>query len=99
MIGPFSPWPGNPVLRPTGNGWQSRNVYSPAAIVHEGRVVLLYRAHSEDRVSRIGFAVSDDGLHFAVARRLASQFDNATLVDLVDVPPEDHEARDVPGDR
>lgn len=64
MIGPFTPWPGNPVLRPSGEGWQSANVYNPAAVVHDGRVVLLYRAHAADRVSRIGYAVSDDGLHF-----------------------------------
>lgn len=64
MIGPFTPWSGNPVLRPSGDGWQSGNVYNPAAVVHDDRVVLLYRAHSDDRVSRIGYAVSDDGLHF-----------------------------------
>ena len=52
------------MLRPTGTGWQSANVYNPAAVVHDGRVVLLYRAHAADRVSRIGYAVSDDGLHF-----------------------------------
>ena len=66
MIGPFTPWSGNPVLRPSGDGWQSANVYNPAAAVHDDRVVLLYRAHSDDRVSRIGYAVSDDGLHFEV---------------------------------
>lgn len=66
MLGPFTPWPGNPVLRPTGKGWQSANVYNPAATVCDGRIVLLYRAHAADRVSRIGIAVSDDGLHFDV---------------------------------
>ena len=64
MLGSFSPWSGNPVLRPTGDGWQSENVYNPAAVVHEDRVVLVYRAHAADRVSRLGIAVSDDGLHF-----------------------------------
>jgi len=52
------------VLRPSGTCWQSSNVYNPAAVVHEDRVVLLYRAHAADKVSRIGFAASDDGLHF-----------------------------------
>ena len=64
MIGPFTPWSGNPVLRPSGDGWQSASAYNPAAVVHDGRVVLLYRAHADDRVSRIGYAVSDDGLRF-----------------------------------
>ncbi len=66
MLGAFTPYPGNPVLRPTGVGWQSANVYNPAAVVHDGRVVLLYRAHATDKVSRIGFAASSDGLHFAM---------------------------------
>ena len=64
MIGPFTPWSGNPVLRPSGDGWQSGNVYNPAAVVYDDQVVLLYRAHSDDRVSRLGYAVSDDGLNF-----------------------------------
>jgi predicted GH43/DUF377 family glycosyl hydrolase len=65
MLGPFTPWSGNPILRPSGDSWQSTNVYNPAAVVFGDRVVLLYRAHADDKVSRIGFAVSDDGLHFA----------------------------------
>jgi predicted GH43/DUF377 family glycosyl hydrolase len=65
VIGDFTPWAGNPVLRPSGQGWQSACVYNPAAVVHDDKVVLLYRAHADDRVSRIGYAVSDDGLHFA----------------------------------
>ena len=64
MLGTFTPWPGNPVLRPTGDGWQSANVYNPAAVVQDDRVVLLYRAHATDKVSRLGLATSDDGLHF-----------------------------------
>lgn len=64
MLGPFTPFRGNPVLRPCGTGWQSGYVYNPAAVVHEGKVVLLYRAHDDSKISRIGFASSDDGLHF-----------------------------------
>src|SRR5947209_8615537 len=60
----FTAWPGNPVVSPTGHGWQSANVYNPAAVVHDGRVVLLYRAHATDKVSRLGLASSEDGLHF-----------------------------------
>lgn len=63
-LGPFRPAAANPVLRPSGSGWQSANVYNPAAIVLGDRVVLLYRAHAEDRVSHIGLAVSSDGLSF-----------------------------------
>ena len=63
-LGPFAPIPENPVLRPRGDGWESANVYNPAAIVIDDRVALLYRAHASDLVSRIGLAFSDDGIHF-----------------------------------
>ncbi|CAN5728187.1 glycoside hydrolase family 130 protein [soil metagenome] len=48
--------------------WEEKDVFNPAAVVHEGKVWLLYRA--EDTVgkyagtSRIGLAVSDDGMSF-----------------------------------
>ena len=64
-LGPFQPSADNPVLVPRGTGWESGNVYNPAAVVVDGQVVLLYRAHAADRVSRIGLARSDDGIHFA----------------------------------
>lgn len=63
-LGPFTPWPGNPVLSPRGNAWESGSVYNPAAVVVEGRVALLYRAHADDLVSHVGLAWSDDGFRF-----------------------------------
>ncbi len=63
-LGPFEPSTANPILRPQGDGWQSTNLYNPAAIVVDDRVALLYRAHAADLVSRIGIAWSDDGIHF-----------------------------------
>lgn len=48
--------------------WEAKDVFNPAAVYRDGKIWLLYRA--EDRVgkllgtSRIGLAVSDDGLHF-----------------------------------
>lgn len=63
-LGPFAPYKGNPVLRPQGPSWESTNLYNPAAAVVDDRVVLLYRAHGEDLVSRLGIATSEDGLHF-----------------------------------
>ncbi|MDP4222131.1 MAG: glycoside hydrolase family 130 protein [Bacteroidota bacterium] len=44
--------------------WEERNVLNPSAIVKDGRVWLLYRAQDKDMTSRVGLAVSDDGLHF-----------------------------------
>ena len=48
--------------------WEGKDIFNPCAVVRDGKVYLLYRA--EDFVgqyngtSRIGLAVSDDGLHF-----------------------------------
>lgn len=63
-LGPFTPYDGNPILRPQGDSWESGQVYNPAALVVDDQVVLLYRAHANDIISHVGLAVSDDGLHF-----------------------------------
>ncbi|HEY4208876.1 MAG TPA: hypothetical protein VGM31_18755, partial [Puia sp.] len=69
----------NPVLGPgTGSfmdpiwkktvAWEEKDVFNPAVVVKDEKLYLLYRA--QDRVgapagtSRIGLAVSEDGLHF-----------------------------------
>ena len=48
--------------------WEAKDVYNPAAIVRNGLVYLLYRAEDTVKVvegtSRIGLAVSKDGIHF-----------------------------------
>ncbi len=48
--------------------WATKDVFNPAAVVHEGRVHLLVRAEDAvgryHGVSRIGLATSDDGIHF-----------------------------------
>jgi predicted GH43/DUF377 family glycosyl hydrolase len=66
----------NPVLRPSENQsfkcpvsgeqvkWEARNVLNPAAIVKDGKVWLIYRAQDNAMTSRLGLAVSGDGLHF-----------------------------------
>lgn len=63
-LGPFTPYSGNPILRPRGGSWESANLYNPAAIVVGDEVLLLYRAHAEDIVSHVGLARSSDGLTF-----------------------------------
>jgi len=64
-FGPFRPSERNPLLRPGRHGWESHNVYNPAAIVVGGRVALVYRAHADDIVSSLGLAWSEDGFEFA----------------------------------
>ncbi len=66
----------NPILEPqpalhftdpiTGNDvkWEERNVLNPTAVVRDGKVYLLYRAQDSLGTSRIGLAISEDGLHF-----------------------------------
>ena len=50
--------------------WQRADVFNPAAIVKDNKVYLLYRCEDNPtaaiggRTSRLGLAVSEDGLHF-----------------------------------
>ncbi len=69
----------NPVLVP-GNGsficpvrnervlWEEKDVFNPAIVVRDGKIYMLYRAQDKtgkpDGTSRIGLAVSTDGVHF-----------------------------------
>ena len=52
-----------PILNRPVN-WEERNVLNPTAIVKDEKVYLLYRAQDQDGTSRIGMAISSDGLHF-----------------------------------
>ena len=66
----------NPILTPapdlkflepiTGDTvkWEERNVLNPTAVVKNDKVYLMYRAQDITGTSRIGMAVSSDGLHF-----------------------------------
>jgi len=66
----------NPVLLPSATekfncpvshrqaAWSEKNVLNPAAVVKNGKVYLLYRSQDSAMTSRIGLAVSNDGLHF-----------------------------------
>ena len=66
----------NPILTPSSSikftcpvmnedvNWEERNVLNPSAVVKDGKVYLLYRAQDKGGTSRIGVAVSNDGLHF-----------------------------------
>ncbi|MBC7317668.1 glycosidase [Candidatus Bipolaricaulota bacterium] len=54
-----------PILTPdpTSN-WECVNVFNPAVIYHRGLFHMLYRAQGGDFVSRLGYAVSEDGIHW-----------------------------------
>ena len=70
----------NPVLQPDSQSlffcpirqdsvrWEAKDVFNPATVVRDNKIYMVYRA--EDRVgkyngtSRLGLAISEDGLHF-----------------------------------
>lgn len=77
QLGPFErPDPAGPVLLPDARAtfecprarrevaWRELAVGEPAAVAHAGKVHLLFRAQDRNGTSRIGHAVSDDGLRF-----------------------------------
>ena len=56
---------GNPILEPIkANSWESKYVLNAGSIRLNGKVYLAYRAFGDDKVSRIGLAISEDGLRF-----------------------------------
>ena len=66
----------NPILKPSDKlkfycpvkkgetFWEERNVLNPSAVVKDNKVYLVYRAQDQDGTSRLGLAISEDGLHF-----------------------------------
>lgn len=50
--------------------WEAEHIFNPGAVVRNGKVYLFYRAEDNygkgigNHTSRIGMAVSDDGIHF-----------------------------------
>src|SRR5712664_242556 len=65
---PFGSWQrasNVPVLSPEGSGWESAGTFNPAVVVHNGKFVMLYRAQDAAGTSRLGYAESTDGIHFA----------------------------------
>jgi predicted GH43/DUF377 family glycosyl hydrolase len=83
----FRRFEGNPVVVPdAGHPWESKATFNPAAIFEAGRVHLLYRAMSDDNTSVLGYASSEDGMHF-----------RERLPEPVYAPREDFERKLVPG--
>jgi len=60
----------DPILKAPAH-WEALHTFNPAAIVRDGKVYVLYRAEDDSgtmdiggHTSRLGLAVSDDGIHF-----------------------------------
>jgi len=57
--------PDNPVLLPDlTSDWECANVFNPGVLHRNGLFHMFYRAQGLDWVSRIGYAVSEDGVHW-----------------------------------
>ena len=59
--------PVEPVIKPRLGKqywWESLGTFNPGVTEYQGQVVLLYRAYDPFRISRLGLAVSDDGISF-----------------------------------
>ena len=67
---PFGSWTrlsARPIIAPRGAGFESAGTFNPAVIERDGKIVMLYRAQNTQGTSSIGYAVSDDGIHFTRA--------------------------------
>ncbi|MBC7222057.1 glycosidase [Candidatus Bipolaricaulota bacterium] len=55
----------SPILLPDPlSDWECAHVFNPGVIYHRGLFHMFYRAQGMDLVSRIGYAVSEDGIHW-----------------------------------
>ena len=58
---------GNPILEPiVDHPWESKYVFNTAMTSLGGRIHYFYRAMGDDKVSRLGYASSEDGCHIDV---------------------------------
>jgi len=64
---PFGRWKrasNEPILSPQGATWESAGTFNPATVLHDGKIVMLYRAQDASATSRLGYAESIDAIHF-----------------------------------
>ncbi len=62
---PFTRHLENPILTPDPlNAWEAVNVFNPGVVYWQGLFHMFYRAQGLDYVSSLGYAVSEDGVHF-----------------------------------
>jgi predicted GH43/DUF377 family glycosyl hydrolase/dienelactone hydrolase len=64
---PFGTWTrasDAPIVSPQGTTWESAGTFNPDVVLHNSRIVMLYRAQDTPGTSRLGYAESKDGIHF-----------------------------------
>jgi predicted GH43/DUF377 family glycosyl hydrolase len=65
---PFGTWArvsDKPIVAPQGAGFESAGTFNPTVVKYGGQFVMLYRAQDVRGESSLGYATSDDGIHFA----------------------------------
>ena len=61
----FERFGGNPILKARPEfAWEAKAVFNPAALCIDGKVHVVYRAMSNENTSCLGYACSEDGIHF-----------------------------------
>ena len=63
-FGPLHRVSPTPILSPRGDGWEAAGTFNPAVVLHQHKLVMLYRAQDKVGTSRLGYAESTDGIHF-----------------------------------
>jgi predicted GH43/DUF377 family glycosyl hydrolase len=64
---PFGKWTrlsNDPILSPTSDQFESAGTFNPSVVKKDGKFVMLYRAQDHNGTSSLGYATSDDGIHF-----------------------------------
>src|SRR5579864_4903005 len=64
---PFGAWSrlsADPIVSPQGDKFESAGTFNPSVVKHDGKFVMLYRAQDRKGTSSLGYATSDDGVHF-----------------------------------
>jgi beta-1,2-mannosidase len=64
---PFGKWTRlseQPILSPQGDGFESAGTFNPSVVRKDGKFVMLYRSQDRKGTSSLGYASSDDGIHF-----------------------------------
>ncbi len=64
---PFGSWKRiseKPIIAPEGDGFESAGTFNPSVVKYDGKFVMLYRAQDHQGKSSLGYATSQDGVHF-----------------------------------
>jgi predicted GH43/DUF377 family glycosyl hydrolase len=64
---PFGKWTRlspAPIVSPKGDKFESAGTFNPSVVKKDGKFLMLYRAQDHRGTSSLGYATSDDGIHF-----------------------------------